>query len=94
MCHNSEDYDQKFLYMPFLMITGKSLEGANYIHPCRSEQVQPFLPAAYVTTSKGTGLVHSAPAHGPEDFLVALEHSMHIVSGLADIRRFVIQGIS
>jgi isoleucyl-tRNA synthetase len=24
--------------------------------------------------------VHMAPAHGPEDFLVALEHSINIVS--------------
>ncbi|PNF36001.1 Isoleucine--tRNA ligase, mitochondrial [Cryptotermes secundus] len=57
---------------------GSSLGGARYIHPCRSEQVQPFLPAAHVTTTKGTGLVHSAPAHGPEDYLVALEHSIRI----------------
>jgi isoleucyl-tRNA synthetase len=70
-------------------ITGSSLQGASYVHPFRSEQVQPFLPAAHVTTSKGTGLVHSAPAHGPEDYLVALEHSIHIVSrspGSIDLR--------
>jgi Isoleucyl-tRNA synthetase len=70
-----------FNYISFL--TGRSLEGASYIHPCRSDQVLPFLPAAHVTTSKGTGLVHTAPAHGPEDYLVALEHSMHIVSRFA-----------
>jgi isoleucyl-tRNA synthetase len=64
-------------------ITGSSLEGATYIHPCRSDQVVPFLPAAHVTTSKGTGLVHTAPAHGPEDYLVALEHSVHIVNRYA-----------
>jgi isoleucyl-tRNA synthetase len=68
------------------VITGRNLAGANYVHPCRSEQVQPFLPAAHVTTGKGTGLVHSAPAHGPEDFLVALEHSISIVSTSAGQR--------
>jgi isoleucyl-tRNA synthetase len=57
---------------------GRSLEGTRYIHPCRSDQVLPFVSAAHVTTSKGTGLVHTAPAHGPEDYLVALEHSMCI----------------
>ncbi|XP_021926918.1 isoleucine--tRNA ligase, mitochondrial isoform X2 [Zootermopsis nevadensis] len=57
---------------------GGILAGASYVHPCRSERVQPFLPAAHVTAGKGTGLVHSAPAHGPEDFLVALKHSISI----------------
>jgi isoleucyl-tRNA synthetase len=65
------------------VLTGRSLEGTSYIHPCRSDQVLPFVPAAHVTTSKGTGLVHTAPAHGPEDYLVALEHSMQIVSRFA-----------
>lgn len=62
------------------VIAGGILAGASYVHPCRSERVQPFLPAAHVTAGKGTGLVHSAPAHGPEDFLVALKHSISIVS--------------
>lgn len=28
----------------------------------------------------GTGLVHTAPAHGPDDFLVALENNIRIVN--------------
>jgi isoleucyl-tRNA synthetase len=31
---------------------------------------RPFLPAEHVTTDAGTGLVHMAPDHGEEDFLV------------------------
>lgn len=27
----------------------------------------------------GTGLVHTAPAHGPEDFLLALEYNIPVV---------------
>jgi hypothetical protein len=82
ICYSSDHYESrdKCFWLFFFTITGSSLGGASYIHPCRSEQVQPFLPAAHVTTSKGTGLVHSAPAHGPEDYLVALEHSIRIVS--------------
>ena len=31
---------------------------------------RPFLPGDIVTTDAGTGLVHMAPDHGEEDFLV------------------------
>ena len=47
----------------------------------------PFLPGHHVTVSKGTGLVHTAPAHGPEDFQVAVRHSLPVVS---DIKYLVI----
>jgi isoleucyl-tRNA synthetase len=83
VCFRSDHYAVMNGLNDIYLLTGRNLEGTSYIHPCRSDQVLPFLPAAHVTTSKGTGLVHTAPAHGPEDYLVALEHSMHIVSGLA-----------
>ena len=40
----------------------------------------PLLPAEHVTVTKGTGLVHTAPAHGPDDFQVALKHKLPVVS--------------
>ena len=40
----------------------------------------PLLPADHVTVTKGTGLVHTAPAHGPDDFQVALKHKLPVVS--------------
>ncbi|KAG8236118.1 hypothetical protein J437_LFUL000481 [Ladona fulva] len=36
----------------------------------------PFLPGNHVTGEKGTGLVHTAPAHGPDDFVVALDNGL------------------
>ncbi|PSN30029.1 hypothetical protein C0J52_26258 [Blattella germanica] len=51
----------------------------NYLHPLKPNQSRPFLPAEHVTSSKGTGLVHTAPAHGQDDFLVALRHSIPVV---------------
>jgi len=83
VCFSSDHYAVTNGFNYISLLTGRSLEGTSYIHPCRSDQVLPFVPAAHVTTSKGTGLVHSAPAHGPEDYLVALEHSMHIVGRCA-----------
>uniref|UniRef100_A0A034VJ05 Isoleucine--tRNA ligase, mitochondrial n=1 Tax=Bactrocera dorsalis TaxID=27457 RepID=A0A034VJ05_BACDO len=38
-----------------------------------------FFAAAHVQDSKGTGLVHTAPAHGPEDFLVGLENKLPVI---------------
>jgi len=83
VCFSSDHYAVTNGFNYICLLTGRSLEGTTYIHPCRTDQVLPFVPAAHVTTSKGTGLVHTAPAHGPEDYLVALEHSMHIVSRFA-----------
>ncbi|XP_044766597.1 isoleucine--tRNA ligase, mitochondrial isoform X2 [Coccinella septempunctata] len=55
------------------------LSGAEYRHPIYKDKILPFLPASHVSSDKGTGLVHTAPAHGPEDFLVALENNLSIV---------------
>ncbi len=52
---------------------GSALEGARVAHPLGGldpfyDFDVPMLDADYVTTEQGTGLVHIAPAHGPEDF--------------------------
>ncbi|XP_014215047.1 isoleucine--tRNA ligase, mitochondrial [Copidosoma floridanum] len=59
--------------------TGKDLVGSKYAHPITGV-VLPFLAGSHVNTSQGTGLVHTAPAHGKEDFLVALENKISIIS--------------
>ncbi|KAL2741085.1 hypothetical protein V1478_001226 [Vespula squamosa] len=60
-------------------INGNELSGAKYLHPITKESL-PFLPGEHVTMNLGTGLVHTAPAHGPEDFLIALEHNIPVLS--------------
>uniref|UniRef100_A0A182JQD0 isoleucine--tRNA ligase n=1 Tax=Anopheles christyi TaxID=43041 RepID=A0A182JQD0_9DIPT len=57
---------------------GTELQSLKYHHPLNRQTVLPFLPAAHVKAEKGTGLVHTAPAHGPEDFLVCLERKIAI----------------
>ncbi|XP_062864083.1 isoleucine--tRNA ligase, mitochondrial isoform X2 [Trichomycterus rosablanca] len=51
--------------------TGSDLEGGVCRHPTVSGKEVPLLPANHVTMAKGTGLVHTAPAHGMEDYSVA-----------------------
>lgn len=36
----------------------------------------PFVPSEFVTTQAGTGLVHTAPCHGLEDFIVGTRHKL------------------
>ncbi len=40
------------------------------------ERPRPFLPGEFVTTDTGTGLVHMAPDHGEDDFLLCKEHGI------------------
>lgn len=46
-----------------------------YHHPISLEEL-PLYPAKHVTSAKGTGLVHTAPAHGHDDFHIAIEHKL------------------
>ncbi|KAH8343482.1 hypothetical protein KR059_011531 [Drosophila kikkawai] len=60
-------------------LNGGSLSKLTYKHPIDQEQSDlPFFEASHVQDSKGTGLVHTAPAHGPEDFLVSLARKIPV----------------
>ena len=53
---------------------------------------RPFLPADHVTTDAGTGLVHMAPDHGEEDFLVCKAAGIDPVFAV-DRRRQISRGL-
>ncbi|KAH1173168.1 isoleucine--tRNA ligase, mitochondrial [Mauremys mutica] len=55
---------------------GVDLENGSCAHPTIPGRESPFLPANHVTMAKGTGLVHTAPAHGMEDYSVASHHQL------------------
>ena len=60
--------------------TGAELEGSIASHPLSDDGYDhdvPVLLADYVTTDQGTGFVHIAPGHGPEDYQLA-----HLVHGI------------
>ncbi|XP_052785641.1 isoleucine--tRNA ligase, mitochondrial-like [Mya arenaria] len=58
-------------------VQGSDLEGATYMHPLTNEEL-PFLPGGHVTANKGTGLVHTAPSHGHDDFHLAKQHDIDV----------------
>ncbi len=57
--------------------TGKSLEGQLLQHPFYERQV-PIILGDHVTIDTGTGAVHTAPAHGNDDYLVGLHYNLPV----------------
>lgn len=60
---------------------GQALEGIQFIHPLAKahdgfNRRSPVYLADYVTLDSGTGLVHSAPAYGEEDFKSCKAHGL------------------
>ncbi|XP_048001194.1 isoleucine--tRNA ligase, mitochondrial isoform X1 [Leguminivora glycinivorella] len=48
----------------------------------------PLALLAHVSAARGTGLVHTAPAHGPDDFLVGLEHNIPVECNVDESGRY------
>ncbi|MCK4601497.1 MAG: class I tRNA ligase family protein, partial [Phycisphaerae bacterium] len=61
-------------------LTGRRLIEAEitYAHPLIDGKCCPVVPADYVTLEDGTGLVHTAPGHGMEDYGTALKCNLEI----------------
>ena len=61
---------------------GKDLIGTICNHPFFNlgyELEIPMLEARFVTTEQGTGIVHCAPSHGPDDFNLCLKHGIKAI---------------
>src|SRR5437588_3330691 len=54
---------------------GRKLEYATFAHPFLDRQILGVL-AEYVTTDQGTGAVHTAPSHGPDDFYTGSKYKL------------------
>ncbi len=78
---------------------GSELTGIRYTHPlppeCRGE-LSPeeaaasfrIVPGTHVTMDAGTGLVHTAPGHGEDDFLTGRREALPILSPVDEAGRF------
>ena len=63
------------------LVKGAVLEGATAKHPMHGlggffAKPRPFLAGEFVTRDAGTGLVHMAPDHGEDDFLLCKAHGI------------------
>ena len=69
-------------------LSGSDLEGTVCQHPLANQGYNtfdvPMLPGEHVTDEDGTGLVHTAPGHGIEDFLVGQNFDLEVPQTVGD----------
>ncbi|HEX6012530.1 MAG TPA: isoleucine--tRNA ligase, partial [Geminicoccaceae bacterium] len=76
-------------YVVVADLDGATLAGRAAHHPLRgfadSYRFEvPLLPGGFVTTEQGTGLVHVAPSHGEDDFLLGQEYGLNVPDTVAE----------
>jgi isoleucyl-tRNA synthetase len=65
-------------------LLGKELEHCSYRHPLFDRESEIVIGGDYITTESGTGLVHTAPGHGQEDYIVGQKYGLPILSPVDD----------
>ncbi|MDJ0901690.1 MAG: isoleucine--tRNA ligase [Xenococcus sp. MO_188.B8] len=69
-------------------VPGKTLEGITYHHPLFDRDSKVVIGGDYITTESGTGLVHTAPGHGQEDYITGQKYGLPILSPVDDSGKF------
>jgi isoleucyl-tRNA synthetase len=69
-------------------VKGLELEHTKYRHPLFDRESAILIGGDYVTTDSGTGLVHTAPGHGQEDYIVGQRYGLPILSPVDDKGNF------
>ena len=67
---------------------GAALEHLKLHHPFLQREV-PIINGTHVTLEAGTGLVHTAPAHGVDDYVVGSRYGIPIVNPVGNDGRFL-----
>jgi len=69
-------------------VMGEKLVGIKLQHPFYDKQV-PIVLGEHVTIETGTGAVHTAPAHGMEDYLVGQKYHLPLKNPVGDDGSFI-----
>ncbi|KAI1315672.1 hypothetical protein EDD11_000446 [Mortierella claussenii] len=72
---------------PIGQIMGQDLAGTTYKHPLTAEAL-PFITADYVTADSGSGLVHTAPGHGMDDYKACLPLGIEAFCPVNNVGKF------
>ena len=67
---------------------GRALDGLLLYHPFNDRSV-PIICGDHVTLEAGTGLVHTAPAHGLDDYFVGQKYNLPTGNSVGDDGKFV-----
>jgi len=68
-------------------LKGQDFQGTICFHPFKNLGYKydvPMLEAQFVTLEQGTGFVHCAPSHGPDDFNLCLKHGIKSLDTIDD----------
>ena len=68
-------------------LPGAAFEGLELQHPFL-ERVVPMILGEHVTLDTGTGLVHTAPGHGLEDYVVGARYKLAVENPVGDDGKF------
>jgi isoleucyl-tRNA synthetase len=68
-------------------VKSEVLAQLTYHHPFL-DRIGKVLPADFVTPETGTGLVHIAPGHGADDYMLGMKNGLPILSPVDDHGRF------
>ncbi|MFK4764959.1 isoleucine--tRNA ligase [Desulfobaculum sp. SPO524] len=75
-------------YTTVATLKGEKFEGLKARH-CIYDRESLLVLADYVTLESGTGCVHTAPGHGPDDYMTGYRYGLDIYSPLDDEGRFL-----
>ncbi|MDD2893415.1 MAG: isoleucine--tRNA ligase [Halothiobacillaceae bacterium] len=67
---------------------GRALENLPLQHPFY-DRIVPIICGEHVTLEAGTGLVHTAPAHGVDDYVVGQKYSLPVENPVGDNGKFI-----
>jgi isoleucyl-tRNA synthetase len=78
---------QNIEFIEMSRFRGRELEGTLYKRPF-SDLTGSIVLAQYVSAVDGTGLVHTAPGHGAEDYQTARKYGLEVLSPVDESGRF------
>ncbi|CUS24410.1 LAQU0S16e01090g1_1 [Lachancea quebecensis] len=73
------------------MLTGKELHNLKYTVPFLGDGEKPLIHGDHVTKLSGTGLVHTAPGHGFDDYLIGIANHLKIFSPVDNEGRYKLE---
>jgi len=76
------------LGVPLAVVKGAELEGLRFRHPW-IDRDSPGVLGDYVTLDAGTGVVHTAPGHGWDDYLTGVRYGLDIYCPVDEAGRFL-----
>ncbi|HXX43422.1 MAG TPA: isoleucine--tRNA ligase [Candidatus Acidoferrales bacterium] len=68
---------------------GSTFALAKFRHPFLHDRIVPGILGEHVTLEQGSGIVHTAPGHGAEDFQVGQKYGLEVYAPIDDDGRFV-----